>query len=73
MRGQDRSLRARWMMRGRQIGRNLVERRSVEEVAEALHVTPSCVRKIEANALGKIAAAFNGERVFDRVALGEVR
>ena len=69
---QDRTLRGRLMQRGRRIGRCLVERRSVDEVAELLHVTPCAVRKIEANALGKIAAAFNGEELWDRWALGEV-
>lgn len=69
---QDRTLRGRLMQRGRRIGRCLVARRSVDEVAEVLHVTPSTVRKIEANALGKIAEAFNGEELWDRWALGEL-
>ena len=59
------------MWAGRRIGGALVARRSVAEVAALLGVSLSLVRKTESLALGRIAAAFAGERLQDRLVGGE--
>ena len=56
---------------GRRLAHALGERSSVAVVAARLGVSESMVRKTEALALGRIAAAFARERLQDRLAVGE--